>query len=203
MPRTGLTPAQLKEKAIDYAMEQMKQVGFSRVTLSDIAKSLGVSHAALYGHFADKAALFDAVTERWLSKFDDEQEHLCLEQEPNDAVKRIVQWFVNLHRMKVAKIRNEPELFKAFNYSSQTEKPFVKHHMNRMRRQLSTIVSQAMNTGLIKRGDVDSVVSLLFEGTVGYHHPLMVATYINEPREQNLRQLLETLIGGLKRTDDR
>lgn len=198
MPRTGLTPTQLKEKAIDYAMEQMKLVGFTRVTLSDIAKSLGVSHAALYSHFADKAALFDAVSERWLAKFDHEQESLCVEQKPYDAIERLLQWFINLHRMKVAKVMNEPELFKAFNYSSQTEKPFVKRHMDTMRRQLSTIVSQAMDCGMLKKGDVDSIVSQLFEGTVGFHHPLMVATYASGYREENLKLLLETLTNGLR-----
>ncbi len=90
MPRTGLTSEQLKAKAIDCAIAQMKLVGFQRVTLSDIAKDLGVSHAALYGHFADKSALFDAVSERWLLKIDAEQETLC-------TAKRVMTHFTGWH----------------------------------------------------------------------------------------------------------
>src|ERR1700679_2935303 len=118
MPRTGLTSEQLKDKAIDYAITQMQLVGFNRVTLSDIAKAVGVSHAALYGHFADKAALFDAVSERWLARLESELEALCTAKKSGDAVERLIQWFLHLHRAKVEKVKHEPELFKAFNYSA-------------------------------------------------------------------------------------
>jgi AcrR family transcriptional regulator len=198
MPRTGLTSEQLKDKAIDCAIAEMQLVGFNRVTLSDIAKALGVSHAALYGHFADKAALFDAVSQRWLTQFDFEQEALCIEKKSGDALKRLVQWFTHLHRMKVEKVKHEPELFKAFNYSAQTEKPFVKKHKATMHRQLSTIVSQAIDSGLIKGQSVDTVVELLFEATIGFHHPALVALSVGENREPLLRKLLDTLIDGLR-----
>jgi AcrR family transcriptional regulator len=198
MPRTGLTSEQLKDKAINCAIAQMEQVGFNRVTLSDIAKDLGVSHAALYSHFADKAALFDAVGERWLTKFDLEQDSLCVESKSGDALKRLIKWFVQLHRMKVQKVKDEPELFKAFNNSTQNEKPFVQKHIGTMRRQLSTIVGQAIDSGLIKAQNVDIVVTLLFESTIGFHHPALVAIYVGENREPLLRKLLDTLIDGLR-----
>lgn len=198
MPRTGLTSEQLKEKAIDYAVAQMKLVGFDRVKLSDIAKSLNVSHAALYGHFADKAALFDAVSERWLNKVDFEQEALCTEQKPGDATARLAQWFINLHRMKVEKVMHEPELFKAFNFSAQIEKPFVKQHMATMHRQLETIITQAMDANLIAKDDVKKIVSLFFEGTIGFHHPALVANHVGEDREAELRVILDVLLNGLK-----
>ena len=198
MPRTGLTSEQLKEKAIDCAIAQMKLVGFDRVKLSDIAKSLNVSHAALYGHFSDKAALFDAVSERWLNKIDAEQEALCIEHKPGDATERLAQWFINLHRMKVAKVMHEPELFKAFNYSAAIEKPFVKKHMATMNRQLETIISQAMESNLIQKDDAKKVVSLFFEGTIGFHHPALVASRVNENREEQLRMVLDVLLNGLK-----
>ena len=63
MPRTGLTASEIKEKAIDLTIEKMRANGFDKVRLTDVAKSLGVSHAALYSHFKDKTALFDAVSE--------------------------------------------------------------------------------------------------------------------------------------------
>ena len=67
MPKTGLTATQIRDKAIDVAIEQMRRRGFDRVRLVDIAKDLGVSHAALYSHFADRGALLDAVSERWVN----------------------------------------------------------------------------------------------------------------------------------------
>jgi AcrR family transcriptional regulator len=203
MPRTGLTAEQLKEKALDAVIEQMKLVGFNRVRLSDIAKSLDVSHAALYSHFTDKSALFDAVTERWLTRFDREQEELCSEKNQGDARERLMQWFLRLHQMKVMKVKLEPELFKAFNYSAVEERTFIKEHMATMRRQLSTIVKQLADTNMSQPIDIDMTVSLLFEGTASFHHPAMVALHINEDREALLLRMVTTLIDGLSADSSR
>ncbi len=202
MPRTGLTAEQLKEKAIDHALLHMRQVGFNKVRLSDIAKELGVSHAALYSHFADKSALFDAVCERWLVEFDDEQEKLCTEKKSGDALQRLTLWFVQLHKMKIAKVKNDPELFKALNFSTEVEKPFVQKHLATMRRQLGVIVGQAINSRLIKGPtagadkNTDEVVTLLMESTMSFHHPAMVAMYGATDREKLLKQVLETMYQG-------
>ena len=47
MPRTGLTADQIKERAVEAALVRMREVGFEKVRLTEIAKELGVSHAAL------------------------------------------------------------------------------------------------------------------------------------------------------------
>jgi AcrR family transcriptional regulator len=39
---------------------------------SQVASVLGVSHGSVYRHFATKAALREAVTERWLDREHDE-----------------------------------------------------------------------------------------------------------------------------------
>lgn len=196
MPRTGLTAEQLKEKAIDHALLHMRQVGFNKVRLSDIAKELGVSHAALYSHFADKSALFDAVCERWLVEFDDDQEKLCTEKKSGDALQRLTQWFMQLHKMKIAKVKNDPELFKALNFSTEVEKPFVQKHLATMRRQLGVIVGQAIESNLIADKDANQIVTLLMESTMSFHHPAMVAMYGATDREKLLKQVLETMYLG-------
>ena len=70
MPRTGLTASEIRQKAIDATMARMREDGFDKVRLTDIARELGLSHAALYAHFADRTALLDAVSEQWLSAID-------------------------------------------------------------------------------------------------------------------------------------
>lgn len=55
--------------------------GWSRTTLVSIAKSLDVSHAALYSYFRSKAALRDAILERWLFKYLDQLEKIAEKME--------------------------------------------------------------------------------------------------------------------------
>ncbi|MFD1418306.1 TetR/AcrR family transcriptional regulator [Companilactobacillus keshanensis] len=57
--------ANTRDKIITTAEELIMTTGSSEVTLDQIAKELGLSHAALYKHFRNKQALWEAVAESW------------------------------------------------------------------------------------------------------------------------------------------
>lgn len=194
MPKTGLTQSQLKERAIECTIERMRKFGYEKVRLSDIAKDLGITHAALYGHFADKSALFDAVSEQWLLNMD--RELSTYVDSDGDPLDRIIDWFTHLHRSKCEKVRLDPELYKAFNLSAQIHKPFVRHHLESMHQQLTLLVEQAIARKLIS-GNVSEIVETLFQATAAFHHPALVVAYIQEDREPQLKSILQVLFKGL------
>src|SRR5205085_2000141 len=117
MPRTGLTAEQIKEKAIEATLTKMREVGFEKVRLTDIAKELGVSHAALYMHFKDKSELLDAVSKIWLLELDETLESICRKRK--DPCQKIHDWALAIHRAKLKKVRLDPELYNAFDMASQ------------------------------------------------------------------------------------
>ena len=196
MPRTGLSPDEIKEKAIDAVVARMREVGFEKVRLTDIAKDLGLSHAALYSHFKDKAALLDAVSERWLRKIDDELEAIC--RKPKDPREKILAWMLALHRAKVAKVMHDPQLFRAFNFSVEVEKPFARKHLETLDRQLTGLVKEVVAKKRLRDAAPDELAKILSQALIGFHHPRLVAQHIGEKREPLLRQILESVLGGLK-----
>lgn len=197
MPKTGLTSEQIKERAIECTVARMRKFGFEKVRLSEIAKDLGVTHAALYGHFSDKAALFDAVSERWLQDLDAKLEDVCANKHKLAPLECMTQWFLTLHRAKCDKVRNDPELYRAFNFSAQIEKPFVRAHIQNMSSHLNELVEEALKQKLL-RGQAKKLVPLFFEATMSFHHPALVAQHMNEEREELLRDVLDALYKGLK-----
>lgn len=197
MPKTGLTAEQIKDRAIECTMERMRKFGYEKVRLSDIAKDLGVTHAALYAHFADKAALFDAVSERFIRDLDAKLELFCLPGAPGTALERITDWFVTLHKTKCEKVRCDPELYRAFNFLAVRQKVFVCQHLQSMERQLMMLVKEAIGSGLL-HGDAAEIVQLLFNATIGFHYPAMVVEYIDQDREPLLRAVLDALYRGLR-----
>jgi len=65
MARRTKEDAQATRTALlDAAERVFQQRGVSRTSLSDIAQAAGVTRGALYWHFKDKAALFNAMMER-------------------------------------------------------------------------------------------------------------------------------------------
>src|ERR1700738_833114 len=133
MPKTGLTPAAIRDKAIEVTVERMRRHGVDKVRLVDIAKDLGVSHAALYTHFADRGGLLDAVSERWLNALEISLEAIC--RKDKDPVAKIQEWFQKLYSAKREKVLNDPELYKSFNVAAEQRKQFYKSHLTRANRQ--------------------------------------------------------------------
>jgi AcrR family transcriptional regulator len=198
MPRTGLTAAEIREKAIDATVARMRENGFDKVRLTDIARDLGVSHAALYAHFADKTALLDAVSERWLREIDKGLEAVCRKRrEPTD---KILSWMLLLHRAKVAKVLHDPELYKAFDLSTAVQKPFAQQHLDTIRGQLVELVREAIAKRRLRDADPEAMAQVISESLMAFHHPKLVAQHIGEKREPLLRRVLEIVLKGLNLT---
>ena len=195
MPRTGLKAEDIREKAIDATIERIRQLGFEKVRLTDIARELHVSHAALYAHFKDKSALLDAVSERWLLELDDKLEAIC--RRKKDPVERIHAWALALHRAKVEKVSRDPELYRAFDAAAEISKPFVERHMDTMFRQLSGLVREAIEAAGLNKADPRLMTKVILESTSAFHHPRLVAQHLGEKREKLMSKVLDSILGGL------
>ncbi|MCW7460900.1 TetR/AcrR family transcriptional regulator [Leptospira limi] len=195
MPRTGLTATEIKDKAVEIAIDQMRAKGFEKVRLVDVAKEMGISHAALYSHFQDKTALFDAVSERWLTKLDEKQDLLVTEK--RDPIQKILTWFLNLHRMKLEKVKLDPELYKAFDMAAEESKPFIQTHLSNMQNQMGKLVTEAINQKKIKKRDVKLVTDILISAGTAFTHPKLVAQHCEVDRETLLADTIEAVLKGL------
>ena len=80
--------------------------------LVDVAQDLGISHAALYKRFPDRASLIDAVSERWLLGVDGSLDAVVKGCESIEE--RLQLWFRKFHALKRDKVINDPEAYKAF-----------------------------------------------------------------------------------------
>ncbi|WP_206995581.1 TetR family transcriptional regulator [Trinickia mobilis] len=90
MRRTAEQALRTREKILDAATRTFLQRGLSRASLSDVAGVAGVTRGAVYGHFKNKSALFEATFAssalpadpflvEWRDNQDDPLGHLKLE----------------------------------------------------------------------------------------------------------------------------
>ena len=97
-----------RDKILEAAEEVLRRFGPSKATVVDVARALGVSHGSVYRHFASKAALRDAVLERWLHRISDPLEAVARGREP--APERLRKWMDALMAAKRRRVLKEPEL---------------------------------------------------------------------------------------------
>jgi len=195
LPKTGLSSEEIKEKALQIAEEKIRVYSFEKFRLTDIAKELKISQAALYNHFPDKAALLDAISERWLAQMDNTLELIANRELPPRQL--IVEWFLKYHELKKEKVLKDPELYKSFNMAAELVKPFIIEHLDNLNRQLLMLVRKAIIAQEIRAKSPEGAVRLLLESTISFHHPRMVLDYKDENREGLLKQVVETMLAGL------
>lgn len=195
MPRTGLPAEEVKNRALELTTRRIREEGYENLRLIDIAKDLGVSHVALYSHFADKSALLDGVSERWLADVDAHLERICQGGEP--VLERIQAYFLTLHRAKRDRVRRDPELYKAFNMSVEENKPFVRRHLASVDRQVLALAEEAVAQRKIVAVSATEARAILLEVTYGFTEPKLVQQHLSEDREALLGEVLRVVLCGL------
>ena len=196
MPRTGLTPAQIKEKVILSAEKKIRASGADKMRLVDVAKDVGIAHTGLYKHFNDRDELLDSISKKWTSSVDAALAKIA--EKPDSPTKLLGELFLTLHRMKRSRVANDLELFKVFDMAAESKKPFIAQHISNICNVVLKLVKRAIKEDEFKKAPAKLLTEHLLEVTRGFTHPKLVFQYIGVDREPALRQTLKLAFRGLK-----
>lgn len=189
MPRTGLSPDELRDKALEVALRMIRAQGADKVRLAAVAKEIGVSHAALYAYFKDKEALLDEATIRWLAHLETVAEaHLTRFA---DAETRLREWFVVRYVEKRQRALQDPQPYLAYSLAASTRRTFLLAHEAATLARVTLLVSEA---GL---GD-EAQARLVLDATMAFSHPVLIIALAQQDRTADLVRLLDVVIAGLR-----
>ena len=194
MPRTGLSADDLRCKAIKVTRARIAAVGYDKLRVTDVAAELGLSHAALYAHFRDKAALLDAVVDQWLEEGNRQLTEAA--GAPGPAEERIAAWFLTRLRLKRDTARLDPELFNTFHMASDRLRGGVRAHLAFVRAQLAELIAEAHP----EIRNPQRAARLLLTGMAAFTHPRLITDQIDLPDaevEAEMSAVLSLLLRGL------
>src|SRR5258707_1145713 len=101
-----------KDRILATAEDVIRRFGADRATVVDVARALGVSHAAVYRHVATKAELRDLVVGRWVEATMPPLRVVVAQ--PGPAPQRLRQLFDALIAVKRLRATEDPEVFAAY-----------------------------------------------------------------------------------------
>jgi len=130
---------------LDTAEEVLRRYGPAKASVVDVARALNVSHGSVYRHFPSKAALRDAVTERWLARVSEPLEAVVRRR--TKASRRLHEWLVLLASTKQGMATGDPELFETFHELNLASREVVAAHVDHLADQLGRIVAAGLATG--------------------------------------------------------
>jgi AcrR family transcriptional regulator len=194
---TALTREQILEAAEDV----LRRYGPAKANVVDVARALGVSHGSVYRHFASKAALRDAVTERWLEGISAPLEAIAREDGP--AAQRLQRWLDLLVRSKRRKALDEPELFATYVGLAAEAREVVNAHVDALVAQLARIVGDGVARGEFEVIDTTAAARAAFDATSQFHNPAHAAEWSSPSIDVAYEGARALVLRGLERRHSR
>ncbi|HVM83138.1 MAG TPA: TetR family transcriptional regulator [Candidatus Binatia bacterium] len=189
-------PADTRERILLAAEELLRRHGPAKTTVVDVARALEMSHANVYRHFASKAALHDAVAERWLKKILRPLETIA--QGPGKASERLERWVTTLAAAKRAKVLDDPELFATYHALAQAVRDVVEEHVAELRGQIARIIRDGIAQGEFKVKDADAAARAVLQATAMFHHPHHVKESGGRRNDAEIRAVMKLVLAGLR-----
>src|SRR3984885_8758042 len=130
-PRMSPTDTPLtRERILAAAEDVIRRFGPEKANVVDVARALGVSHAAVYRHVATKAELRDLVTGRWMEATMPPLRAIAAL--PGPAPERVRLLFDALIAVKRRRPADDPELFAAYRALAADAKSAVSAHIDEL-----------------------------------------------------------------------
>jgi AcrR family transcriptional regulator len=126
----GERGALTREEILDAAEEVLRRYGPAKANVVDVARALNVSHGTVYRHFPSKAALREAVAERWLESV----------AAPLDEITDAREWFDALIQAKRSRAQEDPELFATYVNLAHESGDVIQRHVDHLIDSLTRIV---------------------------------------------------------------
>jgi AcrR family transcriptional regulator len=186
---------QTRNLILETAEAHLRRYGYARTTVVEIARACGMSHANVYRFFETKAALIDAVTRRWLMNI--EQPLQKIPKRSISAERQLEAFVLEFHQLKRAKLTTDVELFEVHSAIMQEHHAVVEQHIQVLFAIIKQILEQGVQTGAFQIRDIQQATLAVWNATLKFHHPLLVAEAINEPTEAQAQTVVKILVAGL------
>jgi AcrR family transcriptional regulator len=195
MVAEALTP----ERILEATEDVLRRYGPGKATVVDVARALGVSHGSVYRHFRTKAALREAVTQRWLDRTSERLAPVADGPEP--AEDRLDRWLKGLFEAKRHKAGDDPELFATYSVLTADLSAVVERHIGELVGQLARIIEDGRREGVFAKeliGFNSETARAIFHATARFHDPAYASEWSRPDIEEDFTAVRTLILRGLR-----
>ncbi|KZE81795.1 TetR family transcriptional regulator [Paenibacillus elgii] len=186
-----------KEQIIAATEETIKRYGMAKTSVTDVAKSLGVSHGSIYRHFKSKTELFAAATEQWLEeKIVAPLADVCRDSSLR-GVGHVQAYIRTLVQLKRHYAREDEALFAMYAKVTDESAELISKHIGRIIGHLTDI----MLRGGLKSDHPERSAGAVFYATARFHHPAHAYEWKSPAIDAEFSDVWALIEQGLKTND--
>jgi AcrR family transcriptional regulator len=185
-----------RDRILATAEDVIRRFGPAKATVVDVARALGVSHAAVYRHVATKAELRDLVVGRWVEET--MAPLRAIADRPGPAPKRLRQLFDALIAMKRRRAAEDPELFAAYRTLAADAQSIVAAHVEELIGLAARVIRSGVKEGNFRALDPVAAGRAVLFATSRFHHPIHAAEWIDPAIDEEFDDVWKLLMDGLR-----
>lgn len=179
---------------IESAKGLLRRFGEDKLTVVDIARSLGMSHANVYRFFKTKSEILDAIIEEWLAKVEAFVDHVA--QRPGSAAERLQAVILELHRKRRRKLLADAEVYETFRRLFDLRPDAAARHREKLLKVFQRLIVEGIHTGEFRRVDASEAAAVLKDATTPFLHPLLIQASLHEDTETRARNVVRYIVAG-------
>jgi AcrR family transcriptional regulator len=153
-----------------------------------------MSHANVYRYFPDKAAIVDAVLDRWLSKVENFIEETA--QREGTAAERIERVVIEIHRKRKNKFQSEPELYESFRRVIVSRPEAVAKRQQKIAAVFRALIERGIEDGEFRKVDPSAAATVLEDATAFFLHPAVMPSALYSRGEERARNVVRHVLAG-------
>lgn len=178
---------------LESAKAQIRRFGEAKTNVTDVARDLGVSHAALYRFYRSKSAMMDAIVQEAM----DDETQLAAQYIENDGppAEQLMAMLVDLHRRKRDRFVGDREIHDLYRRIVVDRPDMITTYAERITNLVAGLIDKAVRRGEWHIDDIDVAAGVVRDAVTVYVHPAFVAQLVtaNAPVEAMLRATVTTL----------
>ncbi len=183
----------LKDRIIEKGRDKFFAMGFSKVTMDEIALDVGISKKTLYKHFASKDDFLEEVIQRQI---------FLVSGEINQIVSADIEFIEKLHRLCTFIGHMVSRISRQFQEDVRRNKPGLWQRIDQLRREkifanFTRLFEEGAQRGLLRSNVNTEILVLMFANSVQSIINPEVLTRSSFSGEQAFQNILSVLFEGI------
>jgi len=184
-----------RDRILDTAEDVIRRFGPDKATVVDVARALGVSHAAVYRHVATKAELRDLVVGRWAEATLPSVRAIAAERgAAPQRLRRLIDALIAVKRRRAA---DDPELFAAYRTLAQGAQSIIAAHIEELLALVATVIRAGVQERTFATPDPVAAARAVLFATSRFHHPAHAAEWADPAIDEAYNDVWKLLMNGL------
>jgi AcrR family transcriptional regulator len=183
-------------RILDEAERLFRHYGYTKTTVADIARELGMSPANIYRFFSSKTHIHEALAERMLASR--EIALHAIAKRPETASGRLRAFVLDEYEFTIAQMLDETKVHEMVAVAMEQHWSVIDRHLQRVTEILSRIIAEGMKDGEFTLADPMKAARCFKACVISVCHPTVVAQCRADPGNATPEELVEFVLKALR-----